>query len=275
MVQMVIPTRLRLLAGAAVLVGGLGAAAVNGVFAAPLGNTNTGTVAAANTPVPGTPGPANPAGPNPQGRPGPGRFGGGGFVNQALADFFGMSLTDLRTAVQSHQTLAQIAQAHGKSTADLKTFLANQEKTRLDAAVQAGKLTAQQETTILNGQSARLDKLINGTFPGRGPRGPRGARGIGGFGFGLGGNLMNQVATFLGISRSDLQTALHNGQTLAQIAQAHGKSQADLKAFIVNQESSVIDKLITTNFQQARAQHRPGGPNPAAPSTSVTATPTP
>ncbi len=195
------------------------------------------------------------------------------FANQGLADFFGMSLTDLQTAVKSHQTLAQIAQAHGKSTADLKTFLTNAEKTRLDAAVSAGKLTSQQETTILNGQSQRLDNLINGTFPaggpaGKGPHGARGERGFGGPGFG--GQMMGQIATFLGINQSDLQTALNNGQTLVQVAQAHGKSQADLKAFIVSQESSKIDTFITTNFQQLRSQHRSGAP--AAPTATPTAT---
>jgi hypothetical protein len=257
-----------MLAGAAVVVGGLGAAAVNGAFAAPLAGPSAGLVAADNTPV-ATPGPGTPAA-RPGGPGGFARFGFMPFANQALADFFGMSLTDLQTALKNHQTLAQIAQAHGKSTADLKTFLENQTKTKLDAAVQAGKLTSQQETSILNNQSTMLDNVINGTFPAKGPGGPHGARGWGKGGFGLGGQLMGQIATFLGISQSDLQTALKGGQTLAQVAQAHGKSQADLKAFIVNQESSQIDTFITTNFAQARGQHRPGGTKPAP-----TATPTP
>lgn len=113
---------------------------------------------------------------------------------------------------------------------------------------------------------------VNGTFaastptstatttPVAGQTAPRPLRGGFGFGVGPGGGLVDSVATYLGITQSDLHTALGNGQTLAQIAQAHGKTSADLKSYLLSQESPQIDKLLTTNFQQLQAQRPPGGP---------------
>ncbi|HZQ99877.1 MAG TPA: hypothetical protein VFC93_13800 [Chloroflexota bacterium] len=106
---------------------------------------------------------------------GPG-FGPGG--DQALATWLGVQPADLMTALRSNQSLAQIAQAHGKSRDDLKQFLVQQEKARLDQAVQAGKLTQDQENQRLSDLSSRLDQMIDRTGPP--PGGPRGPRGRGG-----------------------------------------------------------------------------------------------
>ncbi len=106
---------------------------------------------------------------------GPG-FGPGG--DQALATWLGVQPADLMTALRSNQSLAQIAQAHGKSRDDLKQFLVQQEKARLDQAVQAGKLTQDQENQRLSDLSSHLDQMIDRTGPP--PGGPRGPRGRGG-----------------------------------------------------------------------------------------------
>jgi uncharacterized protein YidB (DUF937 family) len=205
--------RVQGLALAAVLAAGLGVAATSGAFASPSAQTmaaaTTPVATAAATPGTGTPGPSGRFGRGPHGGP----AGFGGPQVDSVATFLGISTTDLHTALQNGQTLAQIAQAHGKSAADLKAYLLNQD-------------------------GARIDKLINTNFkqlqgqfpggPGRGPGGPFGA----------------DVATFLGISQSDLRTALQNGQTLAQVAQAHGKSAADLTTFLTNQLKTRLDQAV-------------------------------
>jgi len=86
-----------------------------------------------------------------------------------VANDLGVSTTDMRTALDNGQTLAQVAQAHGKSASDLKTYLQNQLKTRLDQEVTAGRLTSQQETDRLNQASTHIDQLINSTGPQGGP----------------------------------------------------------------------------------------------------------
>jgi hypothetical protein len=89
------------------------------------------------------------------------------------------------------------------------------------------------------------------TNPGGLRRGPGGfghfGRGPGGPGL-FGGQFLGPVATFIGISTTDLQTALKNGQTLTDVAVAHGKTAADLKAFLLSQDGARIDKLISTKF---------------------------
>jgi uncharacterized protein YidB (DUF937 family) len=250
-----IPNRLKIVAATGLLIGGLGAAALPRAFAAPNADA-TPTPAAATAPAT-TPG-SSPAGKFEGGR-------GGFAASSALAQFLGISTSDLQTARQNGQTLAQVAAAHGKSVADLKAFLTQQLKTRLDAVVAAGKMTAQQEQTVLNNASSRLDQMINAK-PGSRPVSPgRGFRG------GFLRAWLQPVAGFLGISTSDLTTALQNGQTLAQIAQAHGKTAADLKAFLLSQASSQIDSLLNANLSHAG---RGFGPRPAKSGTPApTATP--
>jgi len=266
-----IAQRVKALAAAGILCGALGAAAIGGAFAAP-------APAAGDTPTPTTQSQtANPSttptatqsttgqatnGQHPEGPRGfRGGFGPGPAMGQPLATFLGISVQDLQTAYKNGQTLAQIAQAHGKSTDDLKTFLTNQQKTRLDTAVKHGKLTSDQETQALTKFSGSLDTLINQKFQAPAPRGPGGGPFFD----------QNGISQFLGISTADLRTALQNGQTLAQIAQAHGKSAADLKNYLLSQDSKRIDNLLNQKFQFGSHAGKPAQ-NGATP--SATATPT-
>ena len=92
--------------------------------------------------------------------------------------------------------------------------------------VDDGTLTQEQADKVLAAlQSAGIGQ---GGFPGGMPGGDGdgdGGRGRGGVGM-FGG--LDSVATLLGISTSDIQTALANGQTLAQIAEANGKTAQDV-----------------------------------------------
>ncbi|MGH2459337.1 MAG: hypothetical protein ACRDIY_10780, partial [Chloroflexota bacterium] len=207
------------------------------------------------------------AGPQVRRPGGPGRWGPGIGPLSSVAGFLGISQTDMQTDLKNGQTLAQIAQAHGKSASDLTTFLTAQLKTRLDKAVSGGKLTSQQETTMLNNASTRFDKLINSKFQ---PMGKRGRPGMTGPGFG--GPDLSIVAQTLGMQPKDVRTELQNGKTLAQIAQEHGKTSTDLENVILASVKTRLDKLMTTNFQQLEQQRQASRQNRTPPST---ATPTP
>jgi len=131
-------------------------------------------------------------------------------------------------------------------------------------------MTSDQETAALAKESSLLDNLINNPIPQGRPQGqPGGPRG------GILGSFIQPVAGFLGMTPQDLQTASRNGQTLTQIAQAHGKSASDLKAFLLSQASSQIDKLLTTSFQRTGPSgpggRFPGGPKPTAPTPTAAA----
>ena len=114
----------------------------------------------------GRPHPGGPGGPG--GRPG---FGfGPGMSLSAAATFLGLSDADLRTQLRDGKSLADVAKAKGKTTADLKAAMKTAITTELDKAVTDKKLTADQRTKILADIDARLDDLINHTPPAGGPR---------------------------------------------------------------------------------------------------------
>jgi hypothetical protein len=115
---------------------------------------------------------------------GPGGPGvGGPFGGADVAQFLGMQPPELRQALGSGKSLAQVAQEKGKSRDDLKNYLTTQEKTRLDQAVKDGRLTQQQADQRLAELSSRLDAMIDRTGP---VGGERGKGGPGGFGQGRG-----------------------------------------------------------------------------------------
>jgi hypothetical protein len=96
-----------------------------------------------------------------------------------LAQFLGIQPKDLMSELHSGKSLAQVAQAHGKTVDQLKTFISDQTKTRLDAAVRAGKITQTQADAALKRLTDNLDALVNRVPPAHGQRigqgGPGGA----------------------------------------------------------------------------------------------------
>jgi hypothetical protein len=100
--------------------------------------------------------------------PGPGpSFGhralGFGAIFSAAADYLGISTQTLRTDLESGKSLADVAQAAGKSVDGLKTAILDAVKKQLDSEVAAGRLTAAQEQDMFAKLTARIDELVNGT----------------------------------------------------------------------------------------------------------------
>jgi len=122
--------------------------------------------------------------PLPAGGPGaPGRgFRIEGAPLAAAATYLGATEADLRTKLQSGQTLAQIAAATtGKSRDGLIAALVADENAKIDAAQTAGRITAEQATQMKANTQTRVTALVDGTAPAGGPGfgfgpGPRGRR---------------------------------------------------------------------------------------------------
>lgn len=108
---------------------------------------------------------------------------GGGHLDDA-ATYLGLTAAELRTELAGGKTLAEVAEAQGKTVAELKAALLASEKQELAAAVADGRLTQAQADEILAGAGERFDAMIAGTLPARGGFGPGGHHG--GHGFGLG-----------------------------------------------------------------------------------------
>jgi hypothetical protein len=109
------------------------------------------------------------------------KFGGGdgprmqlgglaGIALDSLAGFLGVTPDVLRTELRE-QSLAQVAQAHGKTPDALKAFITSSAQARVNEAVSAGRLTQQQADAMLQALNSRLDDLINRVHEARGPRG--------------------------------------------------------------------------------------------------------
>ena len=83
----------------------------------------------------------------------------------AAASYLGLSVADLRAELQSGKTLADVADAHGKSVSGLVDVLVSDFKQHLDDAVTAGRLTQAQANDVLSDVRQRITDRVNGKAP--------------------------------------------------------------------------------------------------------------
>ena len=129
-----------------------------------------GGVALASTGA--TPAPATSTSAGPSYGPGAGYFAGtcsmyGMWSGQqpvmtAAADYLGLSLTQLRTQLQSGKSLADIASAQGKTVSGLKDALLAAVTSRINANT---GLSAQQKAAVISEVKDHLDAVINTDMP--------------------------------------------------------------------------------------------------------------
>ncbi len=102
--------------------------------------------------------------------PGFGHFHGGppflfGEKLSAAADYLGLTEAELRTKLNSGQTLAEVAKAQGKSVDGLKQALLDEAKAQLDQLVKDGKLTQDEADAMYERFQSHIDDLVqNGMF---------------------------------------------------------------------------------------------------------------
>jgi hypothetical protein len=97
----------------------------------------------------------------------------------AVTSYLGITAAQLRSALASGKSLAQIAKNHGKTADGLVAVLVATAKGRLDRAVKAGHLSAKQERAILSRLRTMFESLVNRTPP-------KGFRSRPPYGFGFG-----------------------------------------------------------------------------------------
>jgi len=189
------------------------------------------------------------------GRPGPGGPGGPrgfalGFEFQTAAQAIGITPQQLRTELQG-KSLAQVAADHGKNASDVANALKTAAHTQFDNRVDqlVNRVVPQGA-----GQNAQPNpNAQNGQGTGQGPRGPRG------FAPGIVQQGLNAAAQAIGITPDQLRTELP-GKSLAQVAQAHGKSADDVATTLKNAAHTQIDSHIDQLMNQVMPQR---GPRPA------------
>jgi len=97
----------------------------------------------------------------------PGRllFVGGG-ASEEFAAFLGISFEQLESELNAEgATPASVAEAHGRTREELKTFFMEELEANLDEAVAAGTMSQEDADNMFESQASRIDDIIDGEMP--------------------------------------------------------------------------------------------------------------
>jgi hypothetical protein len=155
---------------------------------------------------------------------------------QAAAAYLELTPQALAGQLRSGNSLAQVAEARGKSVQGLVDAIVAAAKTRLDAAVSAGKISSAKAAQMLASLKARVTAMVTRTAPTR-PAGP--AKGAP-----AGPGVFEAAAGYLDLAPRALFAQLRTGKSLAQVAQAQGKSVDGLKQAILAAVKARLDKAV-------------------------------
>jgi hypothetical protein len=164
-----------------------------------------------------------------------GRFGFRGEGLATAAEALGMTEAELRTALAGGSSIAQVAETQG---VDLQTVI--------DALVAAGTAHLQELEASL---PDRVTELVNRTdWADHGPRHGGGRGGLRGAG-------LDAAAEAIGITSDELRTALHDGSTIAEVAESHDvEVQAVIDALVADATSHIDEAVADGRIDAARAE---------------------
>jgi len=152
-----------------------------------------------------------------------------GVMLRAAAQYLEIDRPTLAKDMRSGQTLAQIAGARGKSVTGLEAAMVAAVKVKLDAAVSTGRLTSPREQQVLARVQKVVAKLVNAKLAARPAAKAR---------------LLGAAAAYIGVKPKALSAEL-KGKSLAQVAVAHGKTAAGLKAALLARFKTRLDKAVS------------------------------
>jgi DNA phosphorothioation-dependent restriction protein DptG len=82
---------------------------------------------------------------------------------QVSADKIGVSVDDLKAALQSGQSVADVANAHSVNPSDVVTAIVDAGTTKIDEAVASGTLTQTQADLVKSHLPDAADRFVNHT----------------------------------------------------------------------------------------------------------------
>jgi uncharacterized protein YidB (DUF937 family) len=165
-----------------------------------------------------------------------------------LADVLQIPLDELRAAIDDGETLAQIATANGMSRQGLIDALLAEELARLALAAQTGILSHAQVDFFQDWLIDAVELLIDHPLP-------ISPAWLGVFAqdwealFDAADyDLPDRLAGLLGLPLEDLGRALFDGQSLAEIARAHGVDPQAVLQFLVAEASAELDEGLAAGY---------------------------
>lgn len=172
----------------------------------------------------------------------------GAVTAAALAVGGGVAAAHLGSDADEQAILNDAAARLGVEPSELEAALQDAVAGRIDAAVAAGELPQERADRM-------KERLEEGGLPFFGGRdGPHvHTRVVGG---------LDAAAAYLGLTRAELREALHDGQTLADLATARGKTVDGLKEAMVadateHLTAAVADGRLTEEQKQRILEHLP------------------
>jgi uncharacterized protein YidB (DUF937 family) len=175
-----------------------------------------------------------------------GRHGGLGFgmrglpgtgnvnIMNVIATALGMDQADLQTELQNGKTVAQLAKDKGVSTDTIVDAIVAAYKTSLDLAVTNGYLTQAQADAILEAVRVFAPTYLERSFASNTP--------------------MAVIAKTLGMTQSELMTAMRDGKTITELAQEKGVATDAIVNAIVAAEKERLDQAVADGkLTQAQA----------------------
>ncbi len=174
----------------------------------------------------------------------------------AAAKSLGMSTSDLRSAMQSGQSLASIASSKGISEGTLTAAMATaiqQAHPEVSADQAANVATAMvTRTPTAGGQVQTSGATAAGAT--EGASGATATQGHHHHHHDGGAAAMNAAAQTLGMSASDLESSLNSGQSLSSLASSKGVSQDDLVKAMAGALTQTNPSLATDQATQLVTQ---------------------
>lgn len=144
-----------------------------------------------------------------------------------------IAATQVSPTEESDAIVADAAKQLGVSADKLDAALKQALENRVDAAVKAGTITETQAAELKERIEAGDVPLV-GVGPGLGHRGG------GHHGFAD----LAAAATYLGVTEAELRASLEDGDTLAEIAKAEGKTAAGLSDALVKAAKADLDAKV-------------------------------
>ncbi|MBU6242218.1 MAG: hypothetical protein KJS66_10565 [Acidobacteria bacterium] len=176
-------------------------------------------------------------------------------ASDAVAKALGLTVAELKTELQSGQSLADVAKAKGVDIEKVKTAILDDFTTRENAEVAAGEHTQAEVDAKIAEFKTRLDDIVNGVRPAgmpgdMGPRGDHGPRD--------GARIASDaVAKALGLTADELRTELQSGKSLADVAKAKGVDVETVKAAITADVKAHLDEEVASGeHTQAEADEK-------------------
>jgi lambda repressor-like predicted transcriptional regulator len=163
----------------------------------------------------------------------------------AVSDYLGLSSEDIREAREGGTSLAQLAQQEGVSVEGLEAVIVADASEHLDEAVADGRISEERAQDMLSQLEDRVSEMVQSTeAPER-----DGRRG--------GGAVREAVTSYLDTPVEEIREARESGTSLAQIAEAEGKTTEGLEqAILAAAQEKTSDAVESGRITQAEADER-------------------